>query len=382
MDEKLIAPFKVRCSDSILEDLSERLKRTIFPDEAKNNSWEYGTNKTYLEEIIRYWQDGYSWRENEAALNQFKQFQVEIGGSSVHFIYERGRGPNPKILLLLHGWPGSVYEFYELIPLLTDPIKYGGDPEQSFTVVCPSLPGFNFSFGADSKRYSAGDIAEVLIILMRDVLGLTPFGIQGGDWGAFVATRMAYRNPELVTGIHLNFMPVRRDPNLYKVKNKPAINRFREHLEVFLKFETGYQWIQGTKPQTLAYGLTDSPVGLAAWIIEKFYTWSHCEGDLDAYFGKDKIITSIMIYWITRSIGSSFWPYFARHNGDWPVPEGKKIDIPTAYIEFPREILRPPREVAEIFFSNIKSWKIASRGGHFAAFEEPQVLASDVREFF
>jgi len=215
---------------------------------------------------------------------------------------------------------------------------------------------------------------------MTGVLGYDRFAAQGGDWGAFVTSRLACDVPQRLYGIHLNLLAVPRDPALLENPTEEE-RRYLEQLKHFIKEEIGYQWIQGTKPQTLSYGLTDSPVGLAAWIVEKFYTWSDCRGDLDGYLGRDTILANIMLYWATGAIGSSFWPYYARLHGPWPIPEGERIEVPTGYVEFPKEILRPPRSVAERVY-NIQRWTEKERGGHFAALEQPKALAEEIRAFF
>jgi microsomal epoxide hydrolase len=216
---------------------------------------------------------------------------------------------------------------------------------------------------------------------MTDVLSYPRFGAQGGDWGSFVTARLGYAYPERLSGIHLNMMPVRRDPSMVK-DPKPRGEPLPGRASDWLKEETGYQWIQGTRPQTLAFALTDSPAGLAAWIVEKFRAWSDCDGDAEAVFTKDDLLANIALYWFTGAIGSSFWPYYARMHGPWPIPQGRGSDGPTGYCEFPHEILRPPRLLAERTFSNINRWSVMERGGHFAAMEQPEVLAREIRAFF
>jgi microsomal epoxide hydrolase len=265
--------------------------------------------------------------------------------------------------------------------MLTDPEAYGGAADDSFTVIAPSLPGYTFSYQPGQERFSVEQIADAFAKLMKEVLGFDGFVAQGGDWGGFITSRLGFAYPDLLRAIHLNFLAVRRDPSI--VDNPtPEAAVFLEQLNKFLKDETGYQWIQGTKPQTLSYGLTDSPGGLAAWLVEKFHTWTDHRGDLDGYFGRDTMLTDIMLYWVTGAIGSSFWPYYARMHSPWPIPIGKTVDVPTGYIEFPKEILTPPRSVADLFYSNIQSWTKCDVGGHFAALEQPELLVKDMRQFF
>ncbi|MDA0360464.1 MAG: epoxide hydrolase [Proteobacteria bacterium] len=381
MLDKEVTPFTLSVPDSELSDLKQRLKNTRWPDEIPNNNWSYGADLGYLKDLCAYWENDYDWRAHEAVINQFKQYKTKVAGIDLHFIYEEGKGENPQPLLLSHGWPGSVYEFHKIIPMLTDPVSYGGSAEDSFTVIAPSLPGYTFSFKPGQARFSVEEITDAFAELMTKVLGFKSFVAQGGDWGGFVTSRMGFVYPELLKAIHLNFLAVRRDPSILENPSEEEAV-FLKQLNEFLKDETGYQWIQGTKPQTLAYGLTDSPVGLAAWLVEKFHTWTDHQGDLDGYFGRDTMLTDIMLYWTTGAIGSSFWPYYARMHSPWPIPIGKTVDVPTGYIQFPKEILSPPRSVADLFYSNIQSWTECERGGHFAALEQPELLVKDMRQFF
>ncbi len=364
----------------MLADLKDRLARTRWPDEPPIEPWSTGTSVSYLKALVEYWRDGFDWRAQEAKFNAFRQFKVPVSGIDLHFIHEQGKGPKPMPLLLSHGWPGSVFEFYKLIPMLTDPARFGADTNDAFTVIAPSLPGYTFSFSPGQKRFGIEEIAEIFAELMSDVLGYSSFGAQGGDWGAFVASRLGHSYPERVIGIHLNLLAVRRDAKMPENPTEEEA-RFIQALNHWLKEETGYQWIQGTKPQTLAFGLTDSPAGLAAWIVEKFRSWTDCGGNPENALTKDEMLTNSMLYWVTGAIGSSFWPYYARMHGPWPIPEAG-VRVPTGYVEFPKEILRPPRSVAERMYTDIRRWTVASRGGHFAALEQPEFLAHEIREFF
>jgi len=272
-------------------------------------------------------------------------------------------------------------EFHKLIPMLCDPARFGGDPADAFTVVAPSLPGYTLSFRPGQKRFGVEEIAEALASLMTDVLGFERFGAQGGDWGAFVSSRLGYEFPERMIGIHLNLLAVRRDPKMLENPSREE-RAYLAELGEWLKEETGYQWIQGTRPQTLAFALSDSPVGLAAWIVEKFRAWTDCGGDPESAVTRDEMLTNITLYWVTGAIGSSFWPYYARMHRPWPIPEGATISVPTGYAEFPKEILRPSRSVAERVYTDIRRWSRMDRGGHFAALEQPEALANEIRGFF
>jgi pimeloyl-ACP methyl ester carboxylesterase len=363
-------PFRLRISESALADLHERLGRTRFPDEPPLEPWTTGTSLSYLKDLVGYWRTGFDWRSWEAKLNSFQQFTVPIQGIDLHFIHVPGRGPDPMPLLLSHGWPGSVFEFYKLIPLLTE----------RFSVVAPSLPGYGLSFKPGQKRFGAVEIADTFAELMTDVLGYRRFGAQGGDWGAFISSSLGLKYRERVIGIHLNLLAVRRDPK--EPASSPEEKRYLEELKQFLKEETGYQWIQGTKPQTLAYGLTDSPAGLAAWIVEKFRQWSDNDGTPESAISRDEMLANISLYWFTGAIGASFWPYYARMHNPWPIPQGRTVDVPAGYVEFPKEILRPPRSLAERTYTDIRRWTEMKKGGHFAAFEQPDALAREITEFF
>jgi len=380
MTTPAVRPFSVHVPDATLADLRDRLTRVRWPDEPPEAAWRYGTDLTYMKELVAYWRDRYDWRRHEAVLNSFRQFTVPLAGIDVHFIHEEGRGPRPMPLILSHGWPGSVWEFHKILPMLTDPAQFGGDPADAFTVVAPSLPGYGFSFRPGQPRFGLAEIADTFATLMTDVLGYRRFAAQGGDWGAFVTSVLGLKYGDRVAGIHLNLLTAGREgtPSQTPTAEETA---FREQARHFQAEEAGYQWIQGTKPQTLAYGLSDSPAGLAAWIVEKFRTWSDCGGDVERRFTKDELLTNVMLYWVTGAIGSSFWPYYSRRHAGSPIPADARIETPTAYARFPREILCPPRAWAERAY-NIRRWTDMPAGGHFAALEEPAALAADIRAFF
>ena len=375
------APFTLHVPDAAIEDLRERLLRTRLPDQAPGEPWAYGTDVDWLRRLIDYWRDEFDWRLAEARLNALPQYKVPLHGIDLHFLHVPGQGPDPLPLLLSHGWPGSVFEFLEIIPRLTDPARFGGDPADAFTIVAPSLPGYGLSFAPGQKRFGVEAIADCFADLMTDVLGYRRYGAQGGDWGSFITSRLAWAHPERLAGIHLNLMPLRRDARMV-ADPSPEERRYLDELAHWLKEETGYQWIQGSRPQTLAYGLTDSPAGLAAWIGEKFRAWSDCGGDPERSFSRDELLANIALYWFTGAIGSSFWPYYARMHAPWPIPDGERITVPTGYCEFPCEILRPPRSLAERVYTDIRRWSVMQRGGHFAAMEEPDALWREITAFF
>jgi len=373
-----VRPFRLDVPQRAIDDLHARLDRVRWPDEAPDAPWAYGTSLGFMRELVHDWRTRFDWRKIEAALNAWPQFTTAIDGIDVHFLHVPGKGPSPRPLLLSHGWPGSVLEFMKLIPLLTDPAAHGGDAADAFTVVVPSLPGYTLSFKDNQPRKSITAIGAMFDALMRERLGYRRYGAQGGDWGAFATAWLGAHRAEHVIGIHLNLMPLRRDRSMFTNPSE-AERGYLAELDAWLKEETGYQAIQGTRPQTLAFALADSPVGLAAWIVEKFRAWTDCGGDLRNALTMDEMLGDISLYWFTNCIGASFWPYYARLHEGWPI-EGR-IEVPTGYTEFPREILRPPRESAERQF-NIRRWSVMPRGGHFAALEQPAALAGEIREFF
>jgi pimeloyl-ACP methyl ester carboxylesterase len=376
-----IEPFRIAVPEDVLVDLRTRLERTRFPDEIPGSGWRYGTDLAYLRELVAYWRDRYDWRAEEARLDQLHHFRARVGGLAIHFIHERGVGPRPLPLVVTHGWPGSVAEFTKIIPLLTDPGRHGGDPADAFDVVAPSMPGYGFSERPSAPGMDPERIAALWAELMSG-LGYARFGAQGGDWGAIVSTYLGARHAGAVLGVHLN-MVVALPPD----PANPADGLTQEELialmqlQQFLEEETGYQRIQGTKPQTLGYALNDSPAGLAAWIVEKFRTWSDCGGDVERRFTKDELLTNVMLYWVTETATSSCRLYFeAMHAGKFP-PTGLRVEVPTGCAIFPGEIVKPPRRWAERVY-DIRHWTVMPSGGHFAAMEEPEALAEDIRAFF
>jgi len=296
--------FKLAVPPGAIADLNERLGGTRFPDQAPGSAWAYGTDVVWMRGLVDFWRNEFDWRAQEARLNAFPQYKVRLHDIDLHFLQVEGQGPDPCPLLLSHGWPGSVFEFLELIPRLTTPSQFGGDPADSFTVVAPSLPGYGLSFSPGQPRFGVEEIADCFASLMTDVLGYRRYSAQGGDWGSFITSRLAYSYPDRLIGIHLNMMPLRRDPKMVADPTSEE-QKYLEQLTTWLKDGTGYQWIQGTRPQTLAFALTDSPLGLAAWIIEKFRAWSDCSGDLESVFTKDELLANISLYWFTGAIGSS-----------------------------------------------------------------------------
>jgi len=375
---KAIERFQLRVDDSILDDLRSRLARTRFPDQIAGTGWEYGIPIDYLRELVAYWRDEYDWRAQEARLNELPHFRTSIDGQSIHFIHARSVHADAFPLLIMHGWPGSVVEFLDVIPRLTDPESYGGRGADAFHVVAPSLPGYGFSEPTRTSGWDVRRIARACIELMGR-LGYPRYGAQGGDWGAQIATRIGAVDPEHCAAIHLN-MPLAgrpKDPCPLTDEEKAdlaAMARFQEE-------ESAYALEQASKPQTLGVALNDSPAGLLAWIVEKFRTWSDCDGHPENVYTRDQLITNVMLYWVTQTVPSSmrlYWEF--KHSGSWGnAPEF--VGVPTGVGRYPKEVLRFPRSWVERHY-NVTHWAVMPRGGHFAAMEQPELFVEDLRNFF
>lgn len=372
--------FKVQIPQETLDDLQERLARTRWVDEIPGAGWDYGSNLSYMKELIHYWQSHFDWRAQEEEINRFGHFRASIDNFGIHFIYERGKGSKPMPIIITHGWPSSFYQMLKIIPLLADPESHGGDPADSFDVIVPSMPGYGFSDRPDKRGITVTRIADLWARLMKEELGYHRFAAQGGDIGSGVTARLALTYPELLVGIHVTDV---RNPYLGEGARElsAAERKFVAEEEKWEKEEGAYGSIQATKPQTLAYGLNDSPVGLAAWLVEKFRSWSDCDGDVERRFTKDELLTNLTIYWATETINSSIRLYYEHRHNPSPPKHGERIQVPTAVALFPKDLSHPPREWAERT-CNVQRWTEMPRGGHFAAIEEPELLAEDVRAFF
>ena len=381
MSETLnIRPFRVEVPQDDLDDLRERLARTRWADEVEGAGWDYGTSLGYLKELTDYWREGFDWRAQEEAINRFTNFRATIGGFGLHFIHERGKGPNPLPILLAHGWPDSFYRFHKLIPLLTDPGSHGGDPADSFDVVVPSLPGYGFSDRPTDRGMTGERVTGLFHGLMTEALGYQRFAAHGGDIGSGLTEMLARKHAASLAGIHLTDVPY---SHMFTMTPDDLSGAEREYLAAgqrWLMQEGAYAMVQSTRPQTLAYGLNDSPAGLAAWIVEKFRAWSDCGGDVEERFTKDELLTNITIYWTTQTIRSSFLPYY-EGQGDPSGGAWARVEVPTGVAIFPKDIVPAPRDYGERIF-DVRRWTEMPRGGHFAAMEEPELLAEDLRAFF
>lgn len=377
-----VQPFTINIPQSTLADLQQRLALTRWPDEIAGSGWSRGADLNYMQEVVRHWQTRFDWRCQEKAINRFSQFRAEIQGLSIHFIHERANGSRPIPLLITHGWPGSFVETLKIIPRLTDPVSYGGSAEDSFDVIAPSMPGYGFSDRITQRGMNAFRIAELWAQLMAG-LGYKRFAAQGGDWGASVATCLGLLYSENVIGLHLNYIPGSFKPYLGPQSRGLSATEtaFLREQESWLQTEGGYAHVQATKPQTLAFGLNDSPAGLVAWIIEKFRDWSDCDGAVERRFTKDELLTNVMIYWATQTIHSSMRLYYEARRRPLHFKEDQSVQVPCAVARFPKEEPFPPREWIERGY-NVQRWTEFTSGGHFAAMEEPELLVEDIRAFF
>ncbi|SDE33230.1 epoxide hydrolase family protein [Paraburkholderia lycopersici] len=377
-----IDSFEIRVADQALDDLHRRLRATRWACATPSPAWQQGTDNAWLRELVAYWANEFDWRTAERALNQQPQFIANVNGQRVHFVHRRGVGAKPYPLVITHGWPGSFAEFRALLDRLCDPAAFGEDPDEAFDVVAPSLPGFTFSPAPAAPGTSAFQVADLWAALMRG-LGYERFGAQGGDLGAGVSIALASRHNDAVQGIHLNFLPTSYEPAV-DAATAPLTAAEQDYLREkaqWAAMEGGYAHMHSTKPQTLAASLNDSPAGLAAWIGEKFRAWSDCEGEIERRFSKDTLLTNLSLYWFTESIGSSVQLYWENRLQPFRFAQGQRVLPPVAFARFPREINHLPRSWVERVF-DVAQWTDMPRGGHFAAMEEPGLLAADIRRFF
>ncbi|GGV04693.1 microsomal epoxide hydrolase [Streptomyces filipinensis] len=385
-----IEPFRLSVPQSDLDDLHDRLDRTRWPAELPGAGWEYGVPAGYLRELVRYWRHEYDWRAAEAELNRWPQFTTTIDGTNVHFAHVRSPEPDATPLVLTHGWPGSVVEFLDVVGPLTDPVAHGGDAADAFHVVVPSIPGFGLSGPTTERGWEARRVADAWVELMRR-LGYERFGLQGGDWGAGISRELGRVHPERVIGVHLNLLPgaqAATEPAEEELAALDPGERERTLLswrrwDAWLRDGAGYAGLQSTRPHTLAYALTDSPVGQLAWIVEKFREWADCEELPEEAVDRDRLLTNVMLYWLTGTAGSSGRIYYERAHtsGDRAWQPAEPSTAPTALAVFPADPQMPLRHKAERT-ENLVRWTEFDRGGHFAALEEPDLLVPDIRAFF
>ncbi len=375
-------PFRINTEERVLSDLKRRLDETRLLPPIPETGWEYGFDIGYLRELLDYWRLAFDWRAQEARLNELHHFRANVEGVRIHFIHERGSGPDPLPLLITHGWPGSFLEMQEIIPMLAHPDRHGGDSEDSFDVVVPSLPGYGFSDPPRDRGMDPARIAGLWVKLMSG-LGYERFGAQGGDWGASVATRIGLASPERLVGIHLNYIPGSyrppRGPDAPPLA--PLETEFEEARDRWYESEGAYAHAQATRPDTLSFALSDSPAGLLAWIVDKLRDWSDCDGVVEKRFTKDTILAHVTLYWVTGTIASANRLYFEARRNPLHFKADDRVRVPCGIASFPREMPRAPRPWVERGYDVVR-WTEMPRGGHFAAMEEPVLLAEDIRAFF
>lgn len=372
-------PFRIQVPESEVLRIKQRVADFPWHEMPNDGGWDYGTNLDYMKELCAYWVDHYDWRVHEAELNRLAQYTAPVDGMDIHFIHEKGSGDNSVPLLLTHGWPGSVHEFREIIAPLTHPEKFGGTSADSFDVIAPSLPGFGFS-GRPPRPYGPRKMAGVLNRLMTDVLGYDRYLAQGGDWGGTISSWIGFDYPATCRAVHINILTLRHPDGPQTPEEHAWEARFaRDQI-----MQEGYRTQQATKPQTLSYAMMDSPVGIAAWILEKFHGWSDIsDNNVETAYSKDDLLTGIMIYIVTRTFNTASWIYYGRREegGRVMALNGKRVEVPTACALFPREMSEwPPRSYVERMH-NVVQWTKMKRGGHFGAMEQPLLLAEDIRRF-
>lgn len=350
----------------------QKLQLLRWPDEVQHAGWEYGTNLSYMQELTAYWQRQYNWRQQEAALNRFPHFKTNIDGKDIHFIYARGKGAHPVPIIITHGWPGSFYELLKIVPLLTQ------DTDLCFDVIIPSIPGFGFSTRPQEPGWTLEKTAHLWHKLMTAVLGYSRYAASGTDFGSGITRYLALHYPQQLIGIYLSYVGF-PDFNADQDNLTAAEQAYLKERQQWMMREGGYAMIQSTKPQTLSYALNDSPPGLAAWLIEKFQSLSDCNGNIETRFTKDELLTNIMIYWVTQTIPSSIRTYYENARIPPPLKKGERIEVPAGISLFKGN--KPPIEWVQRSL-NVQHWTDMPRGGHFAAMEEPELLAADMQLFF
>jgi len=374
-----IQPFSIDVPDRIISDIRRRVVNFPWHEMPEDGGWAYGTNLDYMKELCTYWVEQFDWRKQETIINSFSQFTAKVDELDVHFIHERGSGSAPLALIISHGWPGSIIEFLDIIDPLAHPERYGGNIEDGFDVIVPSLPGFGFS-GKPPRPYGPRRMASIFDKLMTEVLGYGNYIAQGGDWGGAISSWLGYEHAPACCAIHLNIMTMRHVDGPKGAEEKEWADKFEKEQEL----ENGYRTQQATKPQTLSYAMMDSPVGVAAWIVEKFHSWSDTKGDdIESAHTKDALLANIMIYLITRTFNTASWIYYGRREEGGRIlsRDRKRVEVPTGCALFPAEMLSwPPRSYVDRVY-NVTHWTKMPRGGHFGAMEQPDLLIEDIRAF-
>jgi len=374
-------PFHIDVPEEVIDDLHDRVARTRWPDALVGTGWDLGTDLGYLRQLIGYWHDEFDWRAAEARLNELAQVRVEVEGVGIHAVNQRSSVDDAMPLLVLHGWPDSFFRFHKLIPLLSAPEAHGANATDAFHVVAPSLPGYGFSDRPSEPGMTPVRIAHLLVRLMTEELGYERFAVHGGDLGSGISEQLGLRWPDALIGIHLTDVPYW---HLFSASSEDLSDAERQYLEAgqrWAQSEGAYAALQGTKPQSLEYALNDSPAGLAGWIIEKLRSWSDCGGDIESRFTKDELLTNLTIYWVTETVGSAARLYYETQHADFSSDGPSRVEVPTNVAIFPKDLVPAPRAFAERYF-NIQRWTEMPRGGHFAALEEPELLAEDIRASF
>ncbi|MEK9612215.1 MAG: epoxide hydrolase [Alphaproteobacteria bacterium] len=372
-------PFSLDVPEKTIAEIRTRVAAFPWHEMPDDGGWEYGVNLDYMREFCAYWVDGFDWFKQQDAINRFDHFTAAVDGIDLHFIHEKGSGESARPLIISHGWPGSVVEFIDVIDLLAHPERHGGNIEDAFDVVAPSLPGFGFS-GRPPRPWGPRRMAQTFNSLMTNTLGYDSYIAQGGDWGGAISSFLGFHHSSACRAIHINILTMRHPDG----PQTPAEIRWEEQFKEDQIMEDGYRTQQATKPQTLSYAMMDSPVGVAAWILEKMNSWSDTVGDdIESVYSKDQLLTNIMVYIVTRTFNTASWIYYGRREegGRTLSPKGRRVEVPTACALFPKELLNwPPRSYVERLY-NITQWTEMPHGGHFAAMEQPELLIEDIRKF-
>lgn len=377
--------FEIAIPDAEVDDVTDRLRRTRWAADFANDGWAYGVPDGYLRELVEYWTDAYDWRRHEAAMNAFEHWRAELDGIPIHYLRARGRGPAPLPVILTHGWPWTFWDYAKVVAPLADPAAHGGDPADAFDVIVPSLPGYAFSTPMTTPGVGYVRTAQLWHRLMRDVLGFERYGVGGGDWGAFVSAQLAHEAPDGLVGCYLTF-PALLGVDLLALRPDdyaPDEAGWLEQTTTALATSQSHMAVHIADPQTLAYAMTDSPVGQAAWMLERRRAWSDCAGDVETRFTKDDLITSFLLYWWTRSFPSAVRFYAESFRGPWTPAHDRTptLQAPTGIAVYPKELLLVPRRVAEQH-ANLVHWTVMPSGGHFSPAEEPDRYVADIRAFF